>query len=455
VLFAFWDGEDTGEEGGTSHVVRYALDHSTPVVWFPVARSGDPEPPAAVASGGAPVLLTGPAEPNAPLARAAGAAVDFASPAARALLAGHRGRRSAAPKLPAERLARLEELCRYAGGDRHIPGAITGEMPVQREGGGSVRAVVTSVAQWIVPAYVIADGLAKRYQNWLKALNIGVYAGAAAAVSFGAAAAILLPFIHWQWLAVAEVATLLALLAVQWQDLRTKCRDRWVTYRALGEYFRIGRYLALVVPKEAHGFEYGRFARLYSWSSEPATTPWFAPVIGQVWDYRPPLDLRGTGVTWLRDYLISDWIAGQISYHEDRRDLHRRWDRRFTWIIRATLAVTLAAAIGHMLFDLVPGFAWLHGDAREVISRLLAFLAIALTSVAGAFNGYSGQQRHNYHCAHFGRMAKELRSIEESLEQAGTMTAILGHIGEVRRVTLGETTNWYEGMQAQEMDMPT
>jgi hypothetical protein len=29
------------------------------------------------------------------------------------------------------------------------------------------------------------------------------------------------------------------------------------------------------------------------------------------------------------------------------------------------------------------------------------------------------------------------------------------HIAEVRRVTLGETTNWFEGMQEQLIDSPT
>jgi hypothetical protein len=34
--------------------------------------------------------------------------------------------------------------------------------------------VVHSVADWIIPAYVTTDGLAKRYQLRLKSLNIGL-----------------------------------------------------------------------------------------------------------------------------------------------------------------------------------------------------------------------------------------------------------------------------------------
>ena len=72
---------------------------------------------------------------------------------------------------------------------------------------------------------------------------------------------------------------------------------------AIGEYFRIGRFLALVYPREPRSLEFDRFTRLYTWSSEPLSRPWFAPVIERAWDCRRDRDLRDADVPWLRHYL--------------------------------------------------------------------------------------------------------------------------------------------------------
>jgi hypothetical protein len=52
-------------------------------------------------------------------------------------------------------------------------------------------------------------------------------------------------------------------------------------------------------------------------------------------------------------------------------------------------------------------------------------------------------------------MTEELRGIKASISSATTMDQLRMHIGEVRRVTLGEATNWYEGMQEQVIDSPS
>ncbi len=456
VLFALWDGSDNEREGGTAGIVRLALQRGTSVVWIPVARSKQPNTATAVLDEAGPWLLAGPAKGEADLGTAVRGSVTLSSPQAQAVLAG-RGR----PPLPAqeflvERLARLEELHRSARANERARHDAAEHVRAATAAGPAGQALLDSNARWIVPAYVIADGLAKRYQRRLRGLNIGVYAAASAAVTLGAFAAIMFPYDgYWRLLVIFEAAVLVSLLIVQSLDLRKKCRDRWVTLRAMGEYFRIGRYLALVTPKKASGLEFDRFARLYSWSSEPGSTPWFAPVIERVWDRRPDPDLRDHDVTWLRDYLISDWIDSQITYHERRRDDHLRWDGILQWIIRITLFGTVLVVILHVLKDYFPSFLGVPNSGRNLILPMLAFLAISLTSVAAAFNGYAGQQRHSFHYARFRRMAAELTRIKGSLHSAKDMEQLRMHIAEVRRVTLGETTNWFEGMQEQLIDSPT
>ena len=453
VLFALWDGSDNEKRGGTADIVRFALQRGTPVVWIPVSRRGQQQAATPPLPEPGPWLLTAPAVGEVDLAAAIRACVDLSAPQAQTVLLGRRRPRRSAQELLLERLARLEELNRYAaskGARQDIVAEMRDAVAAEPD-----NLALARVARWITPSYAIADGLARRYQWRLKALNIGVYAAAAVAVVLGALAAIIFPHGgYWQLLVICEAAVLAGLLAVQWLSLRRKCRDRWVAFRAMGEYFRIGRYLALVTPERATGLEFGRFVRLYSWSSEPGFTAWFAPVVERAWDRRPDPGPNSDDVAWLRDYLVTDWIEDQIAYHERRRDDHQLWDSIFQWAIRITLFATILIVILHVLRDYFPAFLGTPHAGRDMISLTLAFLAIALTSVAAALNGYAGQQRHRFHYARFRRMAAELRQTKASLPGVTDIGQLRDRIADVRRVTLGETTNWFEDMQEQAMDSP-
>ena len=85
---------------------------------------------------------------------------------------------------------------------------------------------------------------------------------------------------------------------------------------------------------------------------------------------------------------------------------------------------------------------------------MLAFLTVVLTSVAAAFNGYSGQQRHSFHHARFSRMVTELTDIREVLKQAESIEGLRRSIGEVSRVTIGDATDWFQDMRNQLLDSP-
>jgi hypothetical protein len=449
-LFALWDGRDNQLAAGTAAVVKLALKYGTPVIWIPVTRKGTTEVAGPAPADGGPQLLA--TFPDGENDRPTGLALS--SPQAQAAIAGRRATRLPACGLLLERLGRLAELCRYAHHDRRLDQAIAKEMAAAKPEPCTNAAAVRAVGDWIIPAYVVADGLAKRYQRLLKAFNIGVYAAAAAAVALGAFAAILFPYKgYWRLPVVFEAIVLISLFLVQALDIRKKCRDRWVAFRAMSEYFRIGRFLALVSTAEAHGLEFDRFTRLYSWSSEPYLVPWFAPVIERAWEGRPDLGLQNSAVPWLRQYLITFWIDDQIVYHQSRRKLHLRWDTFFRLTIQLILLVTVMAVVSHVALDYIHHHhTW---KAWEKTEFTLAFLSIALTSLAAAFNGYSGLQRHSYHYARFSRMVTELEDVKSSLCRATTMPQLQEHLGVARRIMLGEATDWYEGMEQQLMESPT
>jgi hypothetical protein len=448
-LFALWDGRDNELTAGTAAVVKLAFEQGTPVVWIPVARKGTAEPTGPAADYEARLLtgLTG-EDRDRPTGYA------LSSPEAEAAIAGDPGARQPASGLLLERFGRLAELCRYAQRDRRMPQAIAKKIAAAAPEPFADIAAIHSVADWIIPPYVVADGMAKHYQRLLKAFNIGVYAAAAAAVALGAFAAILFPYGgNWRLPAVFEALVLVALFLVQALDIRRKCRDRWVTFRAMSEYFRIGRFLALVSPAEEHGLEFDRFTRLYSWSSEPYLIPWFAPVIERAWECRPDPKLQDSDVPWLRAYLIEYWICDQISYHDSRRKTHLHWDKIFSRTIQLILLITILAVVFHVALDytLRPHHT---GHFWEKTAFTLAFLSIALTSLAAAFNGYSGLQRHRYQAARSSHMEKELEEVKSSLCGATTMAGLRDGLRAARRIMIGEATDWYEVMEQQLIESP-
>lgn len=103
LLFALWDGLDSGQQSGTSAVVRFALQRGIPVVWIPVARQ-PPSEPATVAldHSAVPRLLTGSATGAGELR----GAVDLSSSEAHAALVGRRRDRRPAQEFLLEELAK-------------------------------------------------------------------------------------------------------------------------------------------------------------------------------------------------------------------------------------------------------------------------------------------------------------------------------------------------------------
>lgn len=459
LLFALWNGHDNALEGGTASVVRIAFQNGIPVVWIPVARVSEPDHPEPAQVASVTRLLAGqianePAQSVDELREATARSTELGSAAAASVLTHPRKGQQRVQDLLLERLARLGELQRCLITDPKPRRDLAVQFAADQEADRHVQDAL-SAASVIDATYAFADALARRYQRLLKFLTVGVYAAAATAVGLGAFGSILFPLGGaWRLSVVFEAVVLVAFLSVQWLDLRKMCRDRWVSFRAMSEYLRIGRYLALVTPKSSTGLDFSRVVRLTSWSSEPSLTPWFGPVLERLWDHRPDVSVSNEDTPRLRDYIVSDWIDGQIRYHEDRSDDHWLWARNLRWAISGTLVATVLTVALHAVRDYFPTFLGKEAG-RDAISASLAFLVIMLTSVAAAFNGYAGQQRHSYHEARFRRMARELTIVRQRLHDARTIEELRADISEVRRVTLGEATDWFEDMRDQQLDAPT
>jgi SMODS and SLOG-associating 2TM effector domain 1 len=447
-LFAFWDGWDNEKAAGTADIVKRALHRNRPVIWIPVTRKETAGSAGLLPNHGETQVLTGLTPDGYPLLPGP----DLNSARAAAVMAGtSRDTRqsSRASRLVLERFGRLSELLRRAESDPALPELVEKEMQAPEARTEHSAEIVRSVSEWIVPSYVLADALAKTYQSRLHWLNRYAYAGAALAVTVGALAAIELGH-HKRTsllLFTFEALVLLALLVLQLTDLRTRWRNQWIAYRAMGEYFRIGRFLAFVIPATAAGAEFGRFSRLQSWStSDPVSVPWFTPVLERVWENRPRPPARDQEASWLGAYLAARWIGDQMAYHGGRAETHRRLESGFQWWIRGTLILTFCLAVAHVGADLA--------GAPEQASSWLAVLVIALTAMASGVIGYSGLQRHRYHAERFARMATELARIQQPMRSATTLSEVRRNAEKARRIMLGETTSWYEDMEQQVIDPP-
>jgi hypothetical protein len=474
VLLALWDGSPKLSRGGTAAIVRLALLSGVPVIWIPVTRIGRPEAGTPSDSIAAPQLLLldsdtlGNGTDESSHAHILQGAItsrrSLTSPKPARVFSGHRLTPLLLPEPAVKRLNRTQELARS---EEPEPAARSdAQLTVATcDAGGTETAdakarytshLLAYTAQWIEAPYARADGLAKKYQRRLRYLTVGVYAASATAVALGAFAAILFPYGgNWRLPVIFEALVLVALLIVQRIDLRTTWRDRWVEYRAMSEYMRVGRYLALVNPELSTALDFNRVARPASWSSEPRLAPWFAPVLDRLWDRWPDVNPDRLDVKLLSRHLMREWIDDQIEYHKRRSTVHHRWDRYLGRALQVTLVATVLAVALHAIREYSPTFLGRTTGGRDFTTARLAFLTIALTSVAAAFNGYSGQQRHGFHHVRFRRMVTELVSISGTINDAETIDELRHSVDRARRITLGETTDWFEDMRDQLLESPT
>jgi hypothetical protein len=409
VLVAVWDGKPSRGRGGTAETVLYAAELGKPCIWIP----SDGEAPCAD-------NLT------------AGCESSFRDEVRRRAAVAT----SRSPEAPVTRQHVLEPL---HDAFRELDGLNRSSLPplprrrrrLEQELGD-----VQDRSDWIAGPFVRAGLLADRYESrftWATWLMSGLAISAAACL--GASVAQEEPSKIWAW---AEVACLLALVAVFLSVHRLGLHRRWLSYRLLAERFRSAYYIAPT------GIDFRSSARLDAVFVERRSMDWLLRAFEEVWDSRPnaagpPRAPADDEVETLRRRLADDWIGGQIVYHASAKRRHERKN------------VVLTSAILVFFFGAVL-FAALHATT-ESVERPAIFLSITLPVAAAAVGVVLTVRQHRALAERYGRMHSDLISIQQSFRSVDPGT-IGKTTAEAARVIAEENGDWFGAMWFLDVEHP-
>jgi hypothetical protein len=318
---------------------------------------------------------------------------------------------------------------------------------------GARKRASEALATWgIGRNLALVDEAARSNQRKLRVWSRFVYALAVVAVVVAALEGIVLPKGGgFRYVIIVEIAALVGLLVVLVLDLRRRYYERWVSMRALAEYLRVESFVYLVEPPVASAmspFEFDQLSRLIvPWEANAVGMPWFAPVVGDMWDDRPRPALGDADVEWLKEHLRATWVVPQLQYHWGQTEMHARMERRLGRAVKAAFLLTLVVVAIHL--GLIVG-----GTEADRVGDALTVCAIALASIGAALNGYGAQEQHYRHRDRSAGTAAKLVIVNRHLTRAATMEDLRHVAAELEQLMLGEATDWYQVMRNRPLPDP-
>jgi len=447
VLMALWDGTDNGKPAGTAATVEYALGQGTPVLWIPTGRTASgPAVPAPGCDRVEPSLILRRRRGDPSTQKGHSLAANSDNAVLRSRLVGYFAKVKRRSDF-LERLVRLESYNRYALRQEARLVRMVEEDLGQPAPPDANLGALEAATSYFVPRRAAAEGLAADYRRWFRQLDVCVYLLTVTAVTVGAVS---LWLTSWDWVPVAiEVGALVTVSVVTWQDWRRQLHDRWVGYRAVAEYFRNGQFVFLVALSPPHAAS-DLLPLVEGSLTRARIVPWFFPVIEDVWEQRPPHDLSDTDLGWVRDVVLTRWVADQQGWHETKAaDHERRFGRYEKGIVWAFFSSVVFVII-HLVLS-IPAM----GVHAHWVEAGLATLVIALASTGAALNGLAAHLNHRGHAERYTDVAYELSQEQKGIAAATTFGELREGILAVRRIMLGETREWFEGMYESDIAVPT
>jgi SMODS and SLOG-associating 2TM effector domain 1 len=304
---------------------------------------------------------------------------------------------------------------------------------------GALRASVESAANWLLPHFVRADFLAVRLQRRFRVLSSAMFMMAAVSVAIVAVQDNFLPTENW--LVIFEVALLSCLVAIPLLNRRWHLHDRWISYRFLAERFRSAYFLALA----GTGDRRQRPATLTFIAD--ASESWIERALAEVTSRRPQLELADIQGT--RRFLSRHWLENQVSYHSKLAKRHHRAEERIFRATGALFAVTMIAAILHMLRI---------GDSAGHASNwplLFVVLSISIPALGAALHGIGAQRQYRRHADRCHRMSMLLGQLRVELDGANDIRTIQELAAETERIMREENNDWFGAMRFYDMELIT
>jgi hypothetical protein len=301
-------------------------------------------------------------------------------------------------------------------------------------------------ADWALPSFVRSDQLANRYQ-W-------IYTRIAFAVFMFAAAAVMVAAVQYIYLRgderviLIEVVLMVAVVAAVYFAHSRRLHARWVSYRSLAENLRSAPFIALLTSDAderelqlASGEPLERATEVKREGAVESLVPWFQRAFTEIWKQREQQSRIPHDPARLREFLLTAWIDGQITYHRKTAGRFYRYHIWLTSSINALFLGTLVAALLH-------AFSWIEPSAP-------VFLAITLPAFGAALSGYRELRQFRMHSERYRRAHQRLEHVKTRMLFETNADVIRAHALRAYSIMVDENLDWFGVLEFQDLDLVT
>lgn len=446
LLIAIWDGEPPRGRGGTGEVVQIALVEGTPILHLPI----DPTQPMRLMwSGLDPHVCTTRENCHSAAGAYSRDALDDVlgtillppdDPRERGFITAYYGERERRLNARLEyplllALTGVRRIGRSSLRAEAMQDALTNEWQAFRAACASGHGVAAAIDP-LQRAYCWSDQLARHFAQTYRSGHIFNFLVGAAAV-LTALAGLVLPQAK-MWLAVAELAMIVAVIVNTHFGVKHGWHQRWLDYRQLAERLRPMRSLKLLGIAAPRRDPHARF-------TERRWTEWYAD--GMWRTMGSPTGLIADPAR-LSAALAEQELAPQIAYHRQAAHLAETLDHRLHLIgltlFAATVIGCLALIVGYFI-----ALNWVTAH-----SKLFVILSAGLPAVGTAIFGIRVQGDFAGTAQRSLSTAARLEATAAEAKRVGDLPRAADLFEEAARFMLADLGEWQLAHQQRELVIP-
>jgi len=229
------------------------------------------------------------------------------------------------------------------------------------------------VRENLLPHYVKASIMAKKYQKIYMPSGILIFLCSAIAVAAVLIGVLYHPFLLFSFL--VEFLCLLTILIIY--IFAHPIRINWLENRFLTERLRAACYFA-ATSTEITSIEippYMGVAHKYS--------DWMVLVFNEIWDRTPKMEgVKDDMLPCFKNYILKHWIDDQKNHHSAKQSKLTMVNKRYAYFGWVIYLIALIASGIHIVQNLSGGF-----ELDQITESILIFLAIALPALGAAVVG--------------------------------------------------------------------
>jgi nucleoside 2-deoxyribosyltransferase len=292
------------------------------------------------------------------------------------------------------------------------------------------HANINLVKENLIPFYVRASKIAKKYQSLYQKTGLIAYVFSTLAVS-DVALGILIHHLSWLFFLTEFLLLLTILFIILFTD-RCKAHKKWIQYRFLTEQIRIAIFFIVCgfKPTQIKIPSYFRVAH--------RPDDWMAKVHDEILRRLPDIPpYKSDDYKVLLEYIKMRWIQEQFIYHKKTSASSGKMNKYLELFGGLVFALALIAAAVHTIL-LITGFEFQHRWTSDYI----IFAAISLPALGASLGAIRNHREYSRIEKRSENMVTLLEELLKESENVKSMNDLKNLLDNIEEAILHESQDW-------------